>query len=118
MKKILSKDEFVSYINKIREVDTKWAEFYSLLDVWPGGDKLSLITECADLLSFIMGDEVDSKFGTYIGWFCWEIDYGLNDETNKIWIADEHGEKEVSIDSPEVLYDFLVEELNKREENN
>lgn len=119
MKKILSKEEFVKYINKIKEVNEGWSKFYDLLDTWPGGeDKLSLIVECTDLLSFIMSDEVDPKFGTYISWFCWETDFGQDDRYNKIFITKNSEEEEIIIDTPEKLYDLLVDNIKEREEDN
>lgn len=119
MRKILSKEEFVYYINKVKEVDRKWSEFYSLLDAWPGGeDKLALITECTNLLSFIMDDEEDSKLGTWISWWCWETDYGQNKNMNKVWMPKNSEEIELIIDTPEKLYDFLMSNIDEQEGSN
>lgn len=118
MRKILSKEDFVYYINKIKEVDRKWSEFYSILDAWPSSnDKLSLIIECADLLSFAMEDEVDPKLGTWISWWCWETEYGENKDMNKIWLPKDSEEVELVLDTPEKLHDFLVYNIDEREEN-
>ena len=119
MKKMLSKEEFVEYINKVKDVNDRWSKFYDIIDAWPGGeDKLSLISEVTQLLSLIMQDEIDPRCGTNIDWFCWDTDFGSRDEVNKIWIPKDSETVEIVIDTPEKLYDFLIENIDEREEDN
>lgn len=116
MKEVLSKEEFVKYINKIKEANDCLYKLYDVLDVYPGEcDRISLLTVCSKLLSFIMEDFEDKKFGTYIDWFLWETDFGQDNKCNKIWYFDKQ-EKEVEriIDTPEKLYDLLIENIEER----
>lgn len=116
MKEVLSKEEFIKYINKIKEVDNRLSKLYNILYAWPGGeDKISLLTECSSLLSFIMDDPEDKIFGTYIDWWLWETNFGQDERCNKIWyFKDTNKEIEKIIDTPEKLYDLLIENMEER----
>ena len=52
----------------------------------------------------------ENIIGEYIDWFCWEKDFGRIKDLGGIIIKENGIEKEISIDTPEQLYDFLFEE--------
>ena len=56
-------------------------------------------------------DEI--TIGEYIDWFCWEKDFGRIEELGDIIVKENGVEKEIPINTPEQLYDFLFEEACK-----
>lgn len=115
---MLSKNEFVAVIETIEEVE----RFYRAVDStcrdfgigydemhWDLNAKLESVL--VDVLSNMFGDQ-----GEWLLWWLYECDFGKED-TSVEWIDDKTGEKVViTIDTPESLYRFLVNNMKEREE--
>ena len=99
---MIRKDDFVHSINSILEQAERDEEINNALDVICGNDYSSCVAETStivttaliELLGNLINDEDD-----YISWWLYE-------DVDKI-ITDAFGNK-IEIDTPEKLYDFLV----------
>lgn len=99
---MIRKDDFVRGINAILEQAERDEEINNALDVICGNDYSSCVAETStivttaliELLGNLINDEDD-----YISWWLYE-------DVDKI-ITDAFGNK-IEIDTPEKLYDFLV----------
>ena len=114
MKRMLSKEEFISYINEYREEADTISELYRNYGI----DFIELqwyksSNNFEKLLSFIMDDKEDKIFGTNISWWCWETDFGRNEEMTQIF--NEDGSVYKDIQTAEDLYDYLVELSEERD---
>jgi len=105
MKGILSKEEFVAHINGLKfefdKLDKLYSEFG--IDIFEMPWCYSSI-HFLELLSQVMGDEYD-----YISWWFFETDFGRDKNMNKIY--ESSTDKVIAeLNTPEDLYDYLVEE--------
>lgn len=99
---MIRKDDFVRSINAILEQAERDEEINNALDVICGNDYSSCVAETStivtsaliELLGNLINDEDD-----YISWWLYE-------DVDKI-ITDAFGNK-IEIDTPEKLYDFLI----------
>lgn len=109
MKEILSKEQFVEYINNFRNECDVLTEIYQKFNIdLIGCDWWYSNNHFTDLLSLLMGDKSDKIYGTTIDWWCWETDFGRDDTMNSIY--DSHtGELYRRLTTAEDLYDYLVE---------
>lgn len=104
MKAMLSKKEFVKYIDQIRKYTDMSSELYSGFGI----DIIETKFPCMDTLIVeligIMFNDVDD----WIGWWCWETDFGEKKDYTTVY---KPYSKEVyaELNTAEDLYDFLIE---------
>ncbi len=101
----LNKRQFCEAVNTYREMleqDYKYSERLSISPDWGPGE---WIGNYYRLLSDLCELEEDIYVGTTLDWFCHETNFGKDKTTNKIF----DGYKTWRIDSPEILYDYLME---------
>ena len=115
MKVILSKEEFVKHLTKYMEECDMVMKLYheysiDIIDC----DWAWATNHFIDLLSKMMHDEDDKIYGTILSWWCWETDFGRNAEMNRVY--DENGEIYKVLDTPEAVYDYLVEVNDGRDD--
>lgn len=101
----LTKEEFVEAVNKYKQMLEEENEVMKVFDImnpeWIGG---RWINEYYNLLSKMCELEKDELFGTDLDWFCYETEFGENEELTKVY----DGVTEWNITSPEILYDFIM----------
>ena len=101
----LTKSQFCSAVNtycEMLEQDYKYSELLNISPEWGPGE---WIGNYYQLLSDLCELEVDIYVGTTLDWFCYDADFGRNKDINKIF----DGHKTWRIDSPEILYDYIME---------
>jgi hypothetical protein len=83
-----------------KELDNDFIEFRGLFMIFQD--------DLIDLLEKAVGDEYDT-----VGWFIYETDCGRDSDRNKIY--EDNGYTVHVIDSPEVLYDYLMNSNQNKE---
>lgn len=108
----LSKKDFCEALKVLRTTEKEEQKIFSLLTPSPEWIFSKWINRYYELLIRACGYEgVDEKILVdLLDWFCYETDFGEKEEYNKIYDADS-GEIVATIDSPEVLYDYLMATL-------
>lgn len=103
----LTKAQFCKYVNTYEEMLRESYEATSSLGIvqWVP-DKW--INNYYNMLSDMCELYEDKNIGTILDWFCFETDFGANEEMNKIY--EDGREWPWRIESPEVLYDYIMRE--------
>jgi len=104
-KTMITKDEFVNSLNKLKEQSDIDHQFnYHMEQAFPGSYAPiyhNVLWELSvHLLELSVKD--DEK---YVSWWIFETDFGKRDIVNSLRVND----KPVDVSTPEKLYDFLVE---------
>lgn len=104
----LTKAQFCEYVNTyeemIRESDRLAAEF-GVGGTWKFDE---WITNYYQMLTDMCELSEDPSFGTDLDWFCFETDFGKNEEMNKVYVKD--CEWPWVIKDAGILYDFITRE--------
>lgn len=104
----LTKAQFCKYVNTyekmIKESDRLAAEFgvegICKFDEWIA-NYYQMLTDMCELYE-------NPSFGTDLDWFCFEADFGKNEEMNKVYIGNR--EWPWVIKDAGILYDFITRE--------
>ena len=99
----LSKLQFCNAVNTFREMLEQDNKYRNLLHINPDWAPSEWIDNYYTFLSDLCGLETDIYVGNTFDWFCFETNFGQKD--NKIF----DGNKTWRIESPEILYDYLME---------
>lgn len=103
----LSKKQFCIAVNTFHDMLEQENKLLDVLNITPEWVPGEWVNNYYDLLSELCELEEDPQIGTILDWFCFEIDFG-KDKDNKIY----NGYKEWTINSPEILYDYIMEVEN------
>ena len=117
MKAILSKEQFVKHIEGIRDQNDGELLLYSEFGI----DTIELkkigyaSNHFTELLSQVMGDNEE-----WVGWWCYETDFGRNHDMTKVYDATQslEGKSEkviADLRTAEDLYDFLVKNMEEND---
>ncbi len=101
----LTKSQFCSAVNTYREMleqELKYCDFLNISPEWGPGE---WIGNYYQFLSDLCELEEDIYVGTTLDWFCHDTDFGRNKDMNKIF----DGTKTWRIESPDILYDYIME---------
>lgn len=99
----LSKHEFCAAVNTYREMLEQEDKYCEILHLNPEWAPSEWIGNYYTLLSSLCELEEDIYVGTTLDWFCFETNFG--ERNNKIF----DGTKTWRIESPEILYDYIME---------
>ena len=104
----LSKEQFVKYVNRYEQMLKQENEILNVLggiSEWAPSD---WINSFYDLFSEMCELKESLVFGTSLNWFCFETDFGK--ENNIVEIKEKNGSviSVIEIDSAAALYDYLV----------
>lgn len=110
---MLTKKEFVHVIETMKETDAFYDDFYNVISKYGLGGMDSFENmHCK--MSSVLNDVLTSMFSDdehYLDWWMWDCDYG-KDHADVDWVDEKTGEKmHVNLNTPEKLYDFLVEQM-------
>lgn len=112
---MISKDEFlkaIAVLKKQSEVDDNFDEH--MCAAFPGSYAPIYDNKLWELSVHLLGLLMDDPY-EYVDWWVWETHYGEN-HPNVYWNnPDGTQEKEWYLDTPEALYDFLVENAKRPE---
>lgn len=100
----LSKHEFCTAVNTFREMLEEEHKYCDMLYISPEWGPGQWIGNYYELLSSLCELEENPTYGTILDWFCFDMDFG-KDKDNKIF----DGTKTWRIESPEILYDYIME---------
>jgi hypothetical protein len=106
---ILSKEEFISVINSVRQVfdyQNGLNDYFRANDVDGYLFQPDCTCDVITLLHFIFGDLDDDE---WISYFCFELDFGR--KWKEDMILDKSGNS-IRLSTPEELYDFLIQVPN------
>lgn len=105
---MLSKNEFVQAINRLKAMDEKEHSIYKATD---GAFSLSEIEEYSELftnyvrlLELSMDVEPDQQYGSDISYFIYELNYGEKWTPNSVTVDGES----IDISTAEKLYEYLL----------
>ena len=104
----LSKRQFCIAVETYQSMLEEEQEIIKALDISPEWKGADWIANYYDLLTDLCEMEVDPYVGTDLDWFCFETDFGRKKGHCKVY--DKHTDKTWTIDSPEILYDFITRE--------
>lgn len=99
----LNKRQFCTAVDTFREMLEQDDKYRELLHVNPEWAPSEWIGNYYTFLSNLCGLEEDIYVGTTLDWFCFETNFGKRNNT----IFD--GSKTWRIESPEILYDYIME---------
>ena len=112
----ISKDDFCKIIRRMQAADDLKRKIDNLIfetvevesDFLSGYgmcvDHSGLVVDCLEMLTY--------DYAHLISWWVWEADYG-RDKDMKMYIDDD----EPNLSTPELLYDYLLEDANARSDN-
>ncbi len=103
----LNKKEFCAAVDTYKSMLEEENKLIDALDISPEWTPGEWINNYYELLFYLCELEDDSIYGTVLDWFCFETHFG-EDRDNKIY----DGKKEWTINSPEILYDYIMEVEN------
>ena len=107
MKKRFSKELFVEILQNLQQESDTLSDLYEKYRIdfidcdWIRND-ISVIK----LLEFIFDDEETD----WIGWWCWEKDFGRDNNIDAFSITDNI----IPLDTPEEFYNFLIENMENK----
>ena len=104
----LSKRQFCIAVETYQSMLEEEHQMIEALDISPEWKGADWIANYYDLLTDLCEMEVDPYVGTDLDWFCFETDFGRKKGHCKVY--DKHTDKTWTIDSPEILYDFITRE--------
>lgn len=108
----ITKEEFVSYINVLLEFEDRETRLDKLFGLNIGELTDNIVSAYRELLEKNMGDEYNSTAGSVISWWLYETNvrngFGVDPE-----IRDLNGELVCRLDTPEELYDYLIQMYDK-----
>ena len=104
----LTKEEFVKYINILLEFEDKETQLDSNFGLNIGEMTDNIVSAYRELLEKNMNDQYNKITGTTISWWLYETNvrngFGVDPE-----IYDLNGELVCRLDTPEELYDYLIQ---------
>ena len=114
MKKLFSKERFVEIMNALQQENDIISELYEKYNIdiidcnWRQSDYYVV-----KLLKYIFDDEETD----WIDWWCWETDFGRDTTLNHCYKTIDDKEIEEELDTSEKLYDFLISNMEEKEDN-
>lgn len=114
---MLTKDQFIEYLNRIKNTNQKDDDLSQAVEKACNNNcrVIGLYSfECAtmiELLSLVMGLEVGLRDGNILEYFIYDLDFGKEYSEGCYTEADG---SPIDISTAERLYDYIVEEYNKR----
>lgn len=110
-KNILSKEKFVKVINNIIRVNNFYDKIRDLF-AEHNGEFCPILpdleNDLVEVLEIMFGQDEDD-YGSDIGYFCYEIDYGRAWKPGCLTVNNE----DIDISTPEKLYDWLIRSMNE-----
>lgn len=103
----LNKKEFYTAVNTYRSMLEEENKLIDALDISPEWKPGEWINNYYEFLSDMCELEENPTYGTILDWFCYDMDFG-RDKDSKIY----DGNKTWVINSPEILYDYIIEVEN------
>lgn len=104
----LTKEEFIKYINILLEFEDKETQLDRNFGLNIGELTDDIVSAYRELLEKNMGDQYNKITGTTISWWLYETNvrngFGMDPE-----IYDLNGELVCRLDTPEELYDYLIQ---------
>jgi hypothetical protein len=106
---MISKEEFVKVINALKNADDLDNLLYNktnrAISLFELEEYSGLQNAIVFLLEKMFNLEVDSRFGSDISYFIYDLEFGKNWTSNSITIDG----VSIDISTPEKLYDYLIE---------
>ena len=100
----LNKKQFCMAVKNYQTMLEEEKQITNVLDIGPEWKGAEWINNYYELLEDLCELEEDPYMGTDLAWFCYETDFGREEDYCKIF---DEG-KTWRITSPEILYDFIV----------
>lgn len=102
MKKQFSKDLFIQILNDLQKESDVLSELYQKYRIdFIDCDWLRNDISAIKLLEFIFDDEESQ----WIDWWCWETDFGRDENMGQIFDEDDNI---IRVENSDQLYDFLI----------
>lgn len=102
----LSKEEFVTYVNRYEQMLKEEDVIITNLDVNPEWKPSGWLNSFYDLLHDMCELKEDVIYGTTLDWFCWETEFGKREDMRLIQNRDG---KTWDIYDAAALYDYIME---------
>lgn len=106
---MISKEEFVKVINALKDADDLDNMLYDktnrAISLFELKEYTGLQNAIVFLLEKMFNLEVDSRFGSDISYFIYDLEFGKNWTPNSITLDG----VSIDISTPEKLYDYLIE---------
>lgn len=103
----LNKRQFCQAVKSYQSMLEEDSEITDVLDVGATWKPSEWISSYYEFLSEMCELEETPNYGTVLDWFCFDMNFGRNRD-NKIF----DGGKTWTINSPEILYDYIMEVEN------
>lgn len=103
----LTKSQFCKAVNTYQSMLEEEFEIINLLDISPDWKPNNWIENYYDFLSNLCDLDSNSLYGTTLDWFCYEANFGQDNDSNKIF--DINTNRTWHIKSPDILYDYIME---------
>ena len=102
----LSKKQFCIAVETYKTMLEEECQMIEALDISPEWKGSEWIENYYELLSDLCELEVDRLYGSDLDWFCYDTKFGTVKDMNKVY--DTETNRTWTIDSPEILYDFIT----------
>lgn len=108
----LTKKQFVKCLTDYKKMMEDEANMMEALNVGPEWFPSAWIEKYYQLFSDMCEMHEDDTYGTTLDWYCYDCDFGKNDNLNYIIEKNEDGGSKVTkiINTPEKLYDLICKE--------
>lgn len=103
----LTKHQFCKAVDTYKEMLNQEHQIIDILDICPEWAPGAWINNYYEFLSDMCDLEENPIYGTTLDWFCFETDFGQKTDYNKIY--DINTNRTWRIESPETLYDYIME---------
>ena len=100
----LTKEEFITYVNKYRDMSKEEEKITEILDVDPEWKPGQWVDSYYDFLNDMCELKEKSIYGTILDWRVFETKFGTRKNKNLIVIDN----KEIRITNTEELYDYIM----------
>lgn len=104
----LNKRQFCTAVKNYQTMLEEENQICDILNISPEWKGAEWIENYYDLLTELCELEEDPYIGTDLDWFCYETDFGNNDDYCKVF--DHETSRTWHIKTPEILYDFIMRE--------
>ena len=102
----LDKRQFCIAVDTYKTMMEEEQQIVDVLNISPEWKGADWIENYYDLLSDLCDLEINPLYGTDLDWFCYETDFGRKKDYCKIY--DQDTGLTWTIESPEILYDYLT----------
>ena len=104
----LNKRQFCVAVETYKTMLEEEHQMINALNISPEWRGADWIANYYDLLTDLCELEEDPYVGTDLDWFCFEADFGRNEDCCRVY--DTHTDHTWTIKNPETLYDFITRE--------